>query len=310
MLTGSTGFVGMNVARKLAEKHNVFCIVRDKKKFNRVLGGDMIPIVVNHPEKQESGFYSKIIEENNIDSVIHIGAITGEKNYSWEQYLATNVSWTKNLAVGFLNASVDHKKFIFMSTVGVYGTIPKKLPADEKTVYNPDGKYHNSKVMSEKELIKLDERFSFPLIILRPTIMYGFMDYGFLYKISNLIRRRKFLMCKNTIIHLLDVEKVSEVCSLILESNITGIFNICDDKPIHMRDLIKYVAELNNGGYHNVPKQLFDLLKIIPRESFRIKLKLISSSWYYSNSKIKSALNIEFGNTMDNLKKYEKWYGG
>jgi nucleoside-diphosphate-sugar epimerase len=42
------------------------------------------------------------------------------------------------------------KKFIFCSSVGVFGTIPEKVPANLGNPLNGDNEYHYSKIIAEK----------------------------------------------------------------------------------------------------------------------------------------------------------------
>lgn len=287
LLTGATGFVGRNILEDIRSKFNVFCLVRRKTKLDN-------QILLKNPEQCDPEIYKKLIYEYDVNHIIHVAAITGEKAVSWQKYYITNVLWTKNLALGFLKANIGQGSFIFVSTVGVYGTIPKKLPADEKTPYNPDGKYHLSKVLAEKELLNLNRQFNFSLYILRPTIMYGKYDYGFLYKISRL----KFPIFFNPLIHLLDVKKMGIVCLKLLRKRSSGIYNLCDDTPIKLGDLFDATE---------FPTKFCMLHKIFPA-FINIRLKLLCYSWYYDNSKVKKDLKIKFGKTKDNLKKYMWWY--
>ena len=154
LLTGATGFVGRNILRVLTKRgYTVYCIVRRELDNHK----NIFLIKLKNPDKCDYKFYSKLLTEFEINSIIHAAAITGEKFIHWIDYYYTNVLWTRNLALGFIKSNVTHKKFVFISTVGVYGTIPRRLPADETTGYNPDCKYHLSKVLAEKELLKFRE---------------------------------------------------------------------------------------------------------------------------------------------------------
>jgi len=307
LLTGATGFVGRNLLGDLVESgYDVYVIIRRSPGFNIKAN----VITLKDPENRDWRFFSKLVSDNNIKSIIHVGAITGEKRMSWKQYYRTNVMWTKNLALGLINGTKTHR-FIFISTVGVYGTNPLKLPADEMTQLNPDGKYHQSKVLAEKELLRLKEFYDLNLVILRPTIMYGYWDYGFLYKISRLVKLRIFPLVGNPIVHLLDVKKASNIIKLLLKKRkISGIYNLCDDYPVHIKQILDYLSSISGGGYIRIPGDMCKYLNKLQLQLVSTRIKLLCNSWYYDNSKIKKILKIEFGETLNNLDKYRKWYGG
>lgn len=313
LITGATGFVGQNVAKKLLEKrYYVYAIIKNVEKFNKIFGGydTITPIQINNPKSKGSNFYANVITEHDVDSIIHLAAITGEKNIPWNDYYKTNVYWTKNLVKGFLDANVSHNAFIFTSTVGVYGTIPKYLPADESHPHNPDGKYHKSKSLAEKELLSLKKEYDFPLVIFRPTTLYGRKDKGFLFKISKLIKRKIFVFFDNPKVSLLDVDTFFTACVKIFKNNSIndGIYNLAE-KPVKFEELVETIRVFIGGKHYKLPKKVANFLCIIPYDIFKTRLKLISYDRFYSNKKAMKVLGIEFGETTENFKKYSEWYG-
>jgi nucleoside-diphosphate-sugar epimerase len=324
LVTGGTGFVGRYAIKRLVEEGNcVYAIVRSKEKLVDIIGKTLFEqnrlnaIELEHPEKVPVTDLKSIIEENEITIVVHIAGLSGEHKISWAKYFQINVLWTKNLALAFINANVAHNKFIFTSSVGVYGTIPGKLPADEETPYNPDGRYHKSKVLAEKELLELQANSGLPLIILRPTIMYGCEDQGFLYKFFKLMSKKIFPFCKSDpCIHLLDVELLAETyAELVKLSNRPEqcIFNVGDGYPVKISELCEYVLSSMNSGYLAIPSFVFSFLDKLIRlnRQYSISLRLISKSWFYSIDKLYETFNLEKMDTIQTLdKKYIKWYKG
>jgi|GEM_PF-2515908 hypothetical protein len=310
LVTGATGFVGQNVTKKLLEDGYFVCaIVRNPEKLKNLFleyPDNLIPIKIKNPEEKDYRFYSKLITDYNISSIIHIAAITGERNISWEEYYKTNVLWTKNLAYGFVDANINHNVFIFTSTVGVYGTIPKYLPADESHPYDPDGKYHKSKALAEKELLSLKEEYDFPLVIFRPTTIYGKGDYSFLYKISKLVKKRSFFYFNNPKISLIDVDYLSSMYFYAVKNKISGIYNIAEN-PITLEDLLRFIKKATGGKYYKLPSFLLKVVLQIPNDILRIKLKLITFDRYYSTKKIEK-LGLPTSDTLKHLEKYMEWY--
>jgi nucleoside-diphosphate-sugar epimerase len=322
LVTGGTGFAGRHAIEKLLDDgYVVYALVREREKLVKILGNyesDLLKVMENSsPEKASVSDLKRLIEDNDITTIIHIAALVGEHKISWDRYFEVNVLWTRNLALAFLEANVNRNKFIFTSSVGVYGTIPKHVPADEDTPYNPDGSYHKSKVLAEKELIELQSNSGLPLIILRPTILYGKRDRGFLFKVSELIASKRFpLSNRNPFIHLLDVELLADVYAKIVGFDgrpTSSILNVGDNRPVRIGELIQSIAKSMNGGYMKVPSFVFALLTKLSafNRQYSISLKLISKSWFYNVEKLHETFNFSALDTIPSLeKKYIEWYKG
>jgi nucleoside-diphosphate-sugar epimerase len=317
LLTGSTGFAGRYAVKRLSKDgHRVYCLVRSRRKLQSEEGAEIIEIP--NPEKTAATEYKRIFEEHKITAVVHIAAIRGEnRGVSWSRYLEVNVEWTKNLAQAFLDAEVDHDKFVYTSSVGVYGTIPQCSMAPEETVYNPDGAYHRSKVLAEKELLELQTNSGLPLIILRPTIIYGNQDVGFLYKVSKLMKKKYFpLSGANPIIHLLDAELLADVYAEIVAADYKStphVFNVADREPIKIQTLTQYISKSMDARSLKVPSFVFTTLRKLCAFSsqYSVSLKLISKSWSYNVDTLYGTFNLKSMGTIQALdKKYFVWYNG
>jgi nucleoside-diphosphate-sugar epimerase len=323
LLTGGTGFAGRYAIKRLIEDgHSVCILVRDKEKLLKAIGknfetGLLNVVEIENPEKVLVADLRRLIEENEITTIIHIAGIVGEHKIPWDRYFEVNVVWTRNLALSFLEAKVNHDMFIFTSSVGVYGTIPKHVPADEDTPYNPDGCYHKSKVMAEKELLGLKSYSNLPLIILRPTILYGNEDRGFLFKLFKLMSKKIFPLCSsNPCIHLLDVELLAEVYAQLVSLNgrpTCHIFNVADISPVRIGELSRYITKSMDAGYLKVPYFAFAFLTKLStfNHQYSVSLKLISKSWFYNVDKLYETFNFNALDTVELLdKKYIEWYKG
>lgn len=327
LITGGTGFAGRQLVKYLDERnHYLHCIIRNDKKSHTSFDGYPIDKIgfslIAHPENSSIGTFKSIIEENNIDTIVHNAAIAREFSISKDEYYKVNVNWTRNLAQAYIDSDIEHNKFIYISSVGVYGTNPVICPADENTPYNPDGKYHNSKMMAEKMLNQLytenndnKNNHKFPLIILRPSIMYGIGDFGFVYKTFKLVSQNHFPMStKNYKIHLLDLDNFAMAINTIINKdsyiNDNHIYNISDRDSVDMEDLLKFIKNIMGGGYFKVPSIAYSFLLSILNKSpaLTIKFKLISKDWCYNTKHIENDFDLSLNDTFSSLEKYDSWY--
>jgi nucleoside-diphosphate-sugar epimerase len=81
---------------------------------------------------------------------------------------------TKHLAEALVEVKMPLKRFVFVSSLSVFGAIKEKMPYDEireDDTPQPNTEYGRSKLATEQYLDSLGARV--PYIILRPTGVYG-----------------------------------------------------------------------------------------------------------------------------------------
>jgi UDP-glucose 4-epimerase len=165
-VTGGTGFIGSHVVDSLV----------DAGHETRVI--DIIP-----PNRDDVEFVNTNISNfeelkralDGLDALFHLAAVSDITNYAAKPVFSTkvNVGATVNLLEGCLQYDVD--RFIFASTVWVYGASREK-DVDETTSISLEGAGHpytTSKIASElfiQDYIKLYGQKS---TILRYGIPYG-----------------------------------------------------------------------------------------------------------------------------------------
>ena len=167
-LTGATGYVGHQLALKLAnENHTVISLVRN-------LNSDKIPshnnIISVKGDICDYQSVKKGIE--GCDYVFHAAAYTNLKCKKLDNFYDANVLGTKNI----LKASLKHqiKKVIYTSTLAVHGPSYKSIPITENqprlTSYSND--YELTKAISE-ELVFTYIKKGLSCAILNVSRVYG-----------------------------------------------------------------------------------------------------------------------------------------
>lgn len=115
---------------------------------------------------------SKWINSNfsNYEIVLHLAGIAhvSRKKEDKEIYYKINRDLTLSIAEKAKNEGV--KRFIFMSSIIVYGSKNKLIHAE--TVENPDDFYGDSKLQAEKLLQKIENN-NFRISIIRSPMVYG-----------------------------------------------------------------------------------------------------------------------------------------
>jgi nucleoside-diphosphate-sugar epimerase len=315
LLTGGLGFIGRNLLSELVKKEiKVNLLVRPEKRIPEYAKTDLIrPIYADL--KQLNNFEGEI-RKRHFDTIFHIGAIRGGREAGREAYKKVNVEATAHLAK---IALVKKAKFIYCSSVGVFGAIPKQLPPTEATERQRDNYYHTTKIQAENKLHNLKKE-GLNYIIIRPSITYGTDDFGFPYALINMIYKGKFINCAASVkINMVDIRSLAQAfinaATTYLKNG--SAYNLCDRSPVDLKDLANFISQhLFHSNYPKIKtlptfafragEFVFD--KILKNELWKARFQLISRSWYYDPCPAMKALAIIPKKTIPNFKYVIDWY--
>lgn len=162
IVTGGTSFIGSHLIRRLLEREmDITVLVRDATRvppdWDR-----RVEIVEGDIRKKES--LLKLPLEGSI--IFHLAGETKRKSLFFD----VNTGGTRNLVD--LAARAGTKHFIHLSSVGVFG-YPGKDLIDEYVSCSPVDEYEKSKYEAERILAQYHEKYSIPITILRPSIVFG-----------------------------------------------------------------------------------------------------------------------------------------
>lgn len=170
-LTGSTGFIGSHLVKKMAGEHEVVCLIPSSE-----LGMRPIPENVKI-EFSDLGNFKEVRDMVLIhkpDVIMHLGAATPVR-YSFtfpEIYEKINHLGTKNLVDAAMDVP-NFKLFIFASSAETYGVQEEHKPFPEDTKQNAASPYAISKIRAEDYVKKMGAEKGFPHVIFRFTTTYG-----------------------------------------------------------------------------------------------------------------------------------------
>jgi nucleoside-diphosphate-sugar epimerase len=291
LITGATGFIGRHVVRRLGgvASLRLICIVRGGERHPHAESLLNAGAALIAGDFCDEALVQKIFTEHSIDQVIHMGAIRGGRVATAADYRRVNVEGTELL----LREAHKHKirKFIYCSSVGVYGAIPAKVPADLNTPFRGENQYHQSKIDAEQAVQSYIDK-GLNAYIVRPSVTYGSGDDGFAETVTRLVKQRLlFLPRTDHHIHLVDVEKVAEVfLNLVLADECTQrVLIAADNDAIRFRDLVDwihwYFYQRPYPRYLRLPDWAFQLslhlFEKVGNEKWAARLALLSGDWHY-----------------------------
>lgn len=173
LVTGGTGFVGEHfIPLLLKDGHYVRLLVRNIEKGKELFGDSC-----EYFKGDITDSKSLIGACNSIDIVFHMAGKAGNELPSEENFEAfrrVNVSGTRNIVEECKKHGV--KRFVYVSSIAAMGIV-KQCPITEKSKCDPYLPYQVSRHEAEQYLLSQYRDTGFPIIIIRPTKIYGIGEH-------------------------------------------------------------------------------------------------------------------------------------
>jgi UDP-glucose 4-epimerase len=231
IISGTSGFLGSKLLEKAISLNNHVLGVNRRK----------ITDSITYDELEESSF--------SADVFIHCASLVHEKNKPYNDFFVTNVALTINLAKWCKKNHI--KKFIYISTIGVYGDC-QEISKLTKPV--PNDNYSKSKFEAEQKLITEFSNSSIKLIIIRSPLIIGKNAPGNVYNIERLLKFfpiTPFKLVKNKKIYV----KIDTIVDFLINNKEhNSMFYIpAEPEMISTKGLFDLVASYNNKKFLHFP---------------------------------------------------------
>lgn len=169
LITGATGFIGgFIVDEALSRGMQVWVAVRPTSSRKYLTDPRIQFLELNLGSKEQM---KAKMADIRFDYVVHAAGAT--KCLHAEDFFRSNTEGTKNLVEALLELQMPLKRFVFVSSLSVYGPVAEEQPYREicgSDTPQPNTAYGRSKLAAEQYIESLD---GFPYVILQPTGVYG-----------------------------------------------------------------------------------------------------------------------------------------
>ena len=170
LITGASGFIGSFIVEEALKRNmEVWAAVRRSSSREWLQDERIHFIELNLSSEDE---LKKQLQDHVFDYVVHAAGVT--KCLRKEQFYAVNTEGTKHLVNALLALQMPLKKFIYLSSLSIFGAIREQQPYEairETDTPQPNTEYGKSKLEAETFLKEAADRL--PYVILRPTGVYG-----------------------------------------------------------------------------------------------------------------------------------------
>jgi nucleoside-diphosphate-sugar epimerase len=211
LITGSNGFIGLNLCQRLSElQYDLICPLRSAKASSQMPDSFCAKKIIVGDIGPDTEWNDAL---KNVDTVIHLAArvhVLAEKEADpLRAFRGVNVDGTKRLASAAYAEGV--KRFIYISSIGVNGQTTGPQPFTEACTPQPYDPYTLSKWEAEQALQDIAQETGLEIVILRPPLVYGenapgnfsrlikLVDSGIPLPLGSVNNRRSFVYVDNLV---------------------------------------------------------------------------------------------------------------
>lgn len=318
LITGASGFVGFHlIEAALAKGLDVYAAIRKSSDIKHLASHKVNYTFLDFSSAER---LQNELKQKQYDFIIHAAGTTKAKNQ--DEYNTINAFNTFNLAKAAASIDYPLKKMVFISSLAATGPLSHTEELiTEITTTNPVTSYGKSKLLAEEQL----KEIKIPLIVLRPTAVYGPRDKdifiilktfnkGFEPYIGHKPQQLSFIYVK-------DLASVAVSC-LFTNDQANGTYNMTDGNcydRYEMANITKDILRKKTIKTH-LPLSLVRALAILLEKTYALLKKtpvlnleklneLTAVNWCCNISKAKSELNYNPAYDLrEGLKETLEWY--
>jgi nucleoside-diphosphate-sugar epimerase len=315
ILTGNAGFIGSYLTEALL------------KEDYQVRGLDIRPRTdsIRGFSQMEGNILDKAADRKAMegaDCVIHLAAEHKDFGVTPEQYHTVNVEGTKTLLKAA--SEMEMKKFIFYSSVAVYGG---QSNTTEETVPVPNNPYGTTKLAAEG-LVRAwaAEDPARTVVIIRPAVVFGPHSKANIFRLMRQVCDGTFLLVGDGT----NIKSIAYVANLVdatiylMERCSGGIqtFNYAEEPHLQTKDLVHLMQKIagRRQSRFYLPLNLavaggfgFDLLGKITGIDFPVtvaRMRKFTVPTYHRAERIRAFGFVPKHSIEEGLKKNIEWYMG
>lgn len=170
LVTGASGFIGSTLIEELGRRgFEPYALMRRTSSAANLKG---CRFERREGDLRDPAALRRAVE--GMDYVFHLAGIVTA--LSREEFFEHNAGGTARLGDAVAEANPGLKRFVYVSSMAASGPSASREPRTEDQPDAPVSQYGHSKRQGEFELLRHRDRY--PIVILRPPIVYGPRDRG------------------------------------------------------------------------------------------------------------------------------------
>jgi len=310
LLTGSTGFIGSAVLKRLNHSTGLNLRLLLHKKIPEL-----------HLSAHDEYRYCDLAcpETFNdicdgVDAVLHLASYIGDDQYLCE---AVNARGTEALADQAKRAGA--KRFLYLSNAAVYGYAVHRNADETEATVDPATAISRSRVRAEQAVLDNNG------IVLRPLFVYGHGDTHFIPALIRALERFPFMIDGGRArLSVISVDDLAEVLVDLATDEWSqkhqGVFHVNDGHPVSFKEIAVSLAACVGSRLPPFSVPLFiaqSMVRLTRRGIFQKsglnssahRIFLVARDHYYDASRLWNLVSVKPGPPLpENLGQYKDWY--
>ena len=251
LIFGGSGFIGRALAESAAHQEYEVTIVSRTSSL-----ASKIHPAINVVQHDIQSGPSSIIQKLSFDYVINCAGNISHQEFNFNDQYPINTHYFGLLNIISSLQIKGMKKFIQLGSSDEYGF--NKAPQHESFRENPQTPYAFSKTAATHLIQMLVKNINFPGLIIRPFLAYGPHQKSnrlIPYVVRSCLENKEFNISSGTQLKdFLYIDDLIEAIFLCLDADqsLNGkIFNIASGQPISIKELVRVIQALCQGGSAN-----------------------------------------------------------
>ena len=228
LVTGASGFIGSFIVEEALRRGMETWAAMRGTSSKQFLRDERIHFVELNLSSQQQ--LEQQLKGMDFDYVVHAAGVT--KCLNTDDFFRINTEGTKNLVRALLAVGMPLKRFVYLSSLSVFGAIREQQPYQEireDDTPQPNTAYGKSKLEAERWLDTINnsefrnQNSEFPYVILRPTGVYGPRERDYFLMAKSIRQHSDFAVgYKRQDITFVYVQDVVQAVFLACEKGTTG----------------------------------------------------------------------------------------
>ena len=271
LITGASGFIGSFIVEEALKRgFETWAAVR-KSSSKEYLQDERIHFIELNLSKKE-----QLVEQlrgHDFDYVVHAAGVT--KCLNKQDFMRINCEGTKNLVEAILELQMPLKRFVYLSSLSIFGAIKEQQPYDEireTDTPQPNTEYGRSKLAAEQYLDSIGSHI--PYIILRPTGVYGPREKDYFVMAKSIKQHSDFAVgYKRQDITFVYVTDVVQAVFLAMEKGENGRKYFLSDGEVYQSTTITFFGEYTSRMTGKISVLNNDKFNILKQRNWRCDIQ-------------------------------------
>jgi len=223
LITGASGFIGSFIVEEALRRGWETWAAMRRSSSRQFLQDERIHFIeLNLSDEQQ---LTAQLRGHEFDYVVHAAGVT--KCINRDDFRRINTEGTKHLVRAIRTLQMPIRKFVYLSSLSVFGAIREEQPYREileTDTPQPNTAYGQSKLEAEQWLESLPDSddVAFPYVILRPTGVYGPRERDYFLMAKSIKQHSDFAVGY----------KQQDITFVYVDDVVQAVFLACEHGPV------------------------------------------------------------------------------